>query len=155
MTPLTYFLFLAALAVRCRTRAFSSCGKQEPLFVVDGGHNPQCAEAMAALLKENRAEGSLTFLLGALADKDYRQMLELIWPYAKDFVTVTPDSHRALSSERMAEVIRSMGKEATACGSIDEGVALCMERGEDTLAFGSLYMAGHARACFLRRLGRE
>lgn len=34
MTPLTYFLFLAALAVRCRTRAFSSCGKQEPLFVV-------------------------------------------------------------------------------------------------------------------------
>jgi len=129
--------------------------RQKPLFVVDGGHNPQCAEAMAELLRANRAENSLTFLLGALADKDYRQMLELIWPWAKDFITVTPDSHRALPAEAMAEVIRSMGKEATACGSVDDGVALCMERGEDTLAFGSLYMAGHARDCFLRRLGHE
>ncbi|MBE6968829.1 MAG: bifunctional folylpolyglutamate synthase/dihydrofolate synthase [Ruminococcaceae bacterium] len=126
--------------------------RHDPLFVVDGGHNPQCAEAMAALLRENRAENSLTFLLGALADKDYRQMLELIWPWAKDFITVTPESHRALPAEAMAEVIRSMGKEATACGSIDDGVALCMERGVDTLAFGSLYMAGHARESFLRRL---
>lgn len=125
--------------------------RHEPLFVVDGGHNPQCAEAMAALLRENREENSLTFLLGALADKDYRQMLELIWPWAKDFITVTPDSHRALPAEAMAEVIRSMGKEATACGSIDDGVALVIQRGEDTLAFGSLYMAGHARDCFLRR----
>lgn len=126
--------------------------RHEPLFVVDGGHNPQCAEAMAELLRENREENSLTFLLGALADKDYRQMLELIWPWAKDFITVTPESHRALRSDAMAELIRSMGKEATACATIDEGVALCMERGGDTLAFGSLYMAGHARECFLRRL---
>lgn len=125
--------------------------RHEPLFVVDGGHNPQCAEAMAELLRENRAEGSLTFLVGALADKDYRQMLELIWPWARDFIAVTPDSHRALDAERMAELIRSMGKEATACESIDEGVALAIERGEDTLAFGSLYMAGRARDCFIRR----
>lgn len=34
MTPLTYVSFLAALGVRGRTRAFSSCGKQELLFVV-------------------------------------------------------------------------------------------------------------------------
>ena len=48
-----------------------------------------------------------------------------------------------------------MGKKATACGSIDDGVALVIERGEDTLAFGSLYMAGHARDCFLRRMGHD
>ena len=34
MTPLTYVLFLATLGARGRTRAFSSCGKQELLFVV-------------------------------------------------------------------------------------------------------------------------
>ena len=34
MTPLTYVSFLSALGVRGRTRAFSSCGKQELLFVV-------------------------------------------------------------------------------------------------------------------------
>jgi len=129
--------------------------RHEPLFVVDGGHNPQCAEAMAELLRANREENSLIFLMGALADKDYRQMLELILPWAKEFITVTPDSHRALPAEAMAEVIRSMGKEATACGSIDDGVALVIERGEDTLAFGSLYMAGHARDCFLRRMGHD
>ena len=129
--------------------------RHEPLFVVDGGHNPQCAEAMAELLRENRAENSLTFLLGALADKDYRQMLELIWPWAKDFITVTPESHRALRSDAMAELIRFMGKEATACATIDEGVALAIERGGDTLAFGSLYMAGHARENFLRRIDHD
>ena len=48
-------------------------------------------------------------------------------------------------------IIRSMGKEATPFGSIADGVAEVIRRGEDTLAFGSLYMAGHARDEFLKQ----
>lgn len=43
---------------------------QEPLFLIDGGHNPQCAEMLAASLRSLLPEQKAVFLLGVLADKD-------------------------------------------------------------------------------------
>lgn len=48
---------------------------REPLFLLDGGHNPQCAEALARNLEDYFPGQKLTFLLGVMEDKDYRQML--------------------------------------------------------------------------------
>ncbi len=128
---------------------------REPLFILDGGHNPQCAKALAQNLEDYLPGEKFTFLLGVLADKDYRQMLELVTPYAGEFICVTPDSPRALSGEALAGVIANMGVPARSCASIEDGIRLAMETEMPVVAFGSLYLAGHVRGCFPKQKKKQ
>ena len=47
---------------------------------------------------------------GVMADKDYEKMIGELLPIAMDFVTVTPESARALQGETRSEE-RRVGKE--------------------------------------------
>jgi dihydrofolate synthase/folylpolyglutamate synthase len=123
----------------------------EPWFIVDGGHNPQCAETVAHNLKYYFPGKPAVILIGVLADKDYSEVCSIVEPCAGQFVTVTPGSYRALSAEALAEQLSRYGKSVTACSSVAEGVAkACELAGPDGMvcAFGSLYMTGDIRACF-------
>lgn len=73
-----------------------------PLFILDGGHNPQCAQALAELLQDYLPGQKVTLLMGVLADKDYRTILDTLLPFAAGFVCVTPDSPRSLSGADLA-----------------------------------------------------
>ena len=128
---------------------------REPLFLLDGGHNPQCAEALARNLADYLPAQKLTFLIGVLADKDYTRMLDLVSPYAKDFICVTPDSPRALRAEALAGIIKAKGFPAVFCDSIEEGVRLALDAAGPVMAFGSLYLAGHVRTVFPRLLKKK
>ncbi len=78
-----------------------------PTIVVDGGHNPQGAQALAASLADVFPGRRCVFVMGVLADKDYAAMVEAVLPQAQAFVTVTPPNPRALSAEDLAECIRA------------------------------------------------
>ena len=204
---------------------------RHPLFILDGGHNPQCAEALAESLREylpdcnsnmaeslreylpdcnsdlaeslreylpdcnsNMAESlreylpdsnsdltdresdlpgrkadlgkKAVFLMGMLADKDYRAVIDIISPFAAGFVCLTPDSPRALPAEKLAAELQERGFYAKPCGTAAEGIkealSLAVRLGgrgcgtEDTsekgalpvVSFGSLYMAGAVRSAF-------
>ncbi len=129
---------------------------RKPLFLVDGGHNPQCIEALAANVRDYLAGRPLTVLTGVLADKAYHHMYEGIAPCAKAFVTVTPDSPRALDAAELKAYLARFGKPVTACGSVEEGVAeAAAQAGPDgvVLAYGSLYMVGAIRTAAARVTG--
>ncbi|MCR5136202.1 MAG: 5-formyltetrahydrofolate cyclo-ligase [Oscillospiraceae bacterium] len=128
---------------------------REPLFLLDGGHNPQCAEAMARNLRDYLPGRKLTFLLGVLADKDYRQMLQIVSPYAKEFICVLPDSPRALQPRALRDTIAEMGFPAVSCDTVEDGIRLALQSGGPVIAFGSLYLAGHVRTVFPKLLKRE
>lgn len=124
--------------------------REEPPFVVDGGHNVQCAETVADNLRRYFPDRRRILLIGVLRDKDYRGMLDVLAPEADAFVCVTPDSPRALPAEALAEELRRFGKPAAACGSIREGVSEALAQAGDeamVCAVGSLYMAGEIRYC--------
>lgn len=121
---------------------------KDPLFILDGGHNPQCAEAMADILADYMPGKKVTFLMGVLADKDYTSMLNSVCPHAARFVCVTPDSPRALSGEQLAETVRKRGFDAVSCSSIPEGVAEAERYADPVVAFGSLYMSGAILSLF-------
>jgi dihydrofolate synthase/folylpolyglutamate synthase len=124
---------------------------REPWFVVDGGHNPQCAETVAANLKKYFPREKRVLLVGVLADKDFAGLTDLLAPVADRFVTVTPDNPRALSAEELARHLEKYGKPVSACDSIAEGVRRAIDlAGKDGVvcAVGSLYMAGAIRECF-------
>ena len=63
---------------------------RKPLFILDGAHNPQCAKAMAGSIGELLPGKRAVFLTDVLADKDYRQIMELVMPLAQEFVCLTP-----------------------------------------------------------------
>lgn len=115
---------------------------REPLFILDGGHNPQCAEAMAGILNDYLHDTKVTFLMGVLADKDYNAMLNSVSPFAKRFVCVTPNSPRALQAEELKKVINALGYEAEAMPDVPAGIKKAQEYPEPVVAFGSLYMSG-------------
>ena len=122
--------------------------QREPLFLIDGGHNPQCAEALCASLQELLGEKKAVFLLGVLADKDYPRMMALLTPLAQEFICLTPLSDRALPADELAAYLQAQGARATACADIPAGLrAAFAAAGTDgaVVAFGSLYLVGAIR----------
>lgn len=123
----------------------------DPYFVVDGGHNPQCAETVVANLKTYFPDQHRVILIGVLADKDYPELTKILNEAADEYICVTPDSPRALSAEALAEHLKAYGKPVLACADVPEAVhAAALAAGETGMvcAVGSLYMAGAIRACF-------
>lgn len=121
---------------------------RHPLFILDGGHNPQCAGALAESLNDLLPGRKVVFLTGVLADKDYQKMMELVIPYAQEFVTLTPLNGRALPAEQLAEYLNDQGVSAVPADNIVSGLKLAMDKaGEEGIivSFGSLYLAGAVR----------
>jgi dihydrofolate synthase/folylpolyglutamate synthase len=120
--------------------------RKNPLFIVDGGHNPQCLEALENAIRTYLPGQKLVFLNGCMADKDYGDMFRWLLPYAREFVTVTPRNPRALPAEALSRYItENLGAKATACATVAEGVRTAIEKaGPDGVvcACGSLYMIG-------------
>lgn len=141
-------------AIRCGLAKTSWPGRlelllDEPLFLLDGAHNPQGAQALADALAELMPGRKFLFLAGVLADKDRQHVFAPFLPMAVRFVTVTPDSPRALPGEQLAGELRTLGAQAESCNSVSEGVEriLSLASPKDAIcAFGSLYQAGAVRA---------
>ena len=131
---------------------------RDPLFIIDGGHNPQCAEAVRDTLNALIPEGTkIVFLTGILADKDYKEVIGILGSVSNEFVTVTPDSHRALESDELADFIEQSGFHVTPCSSIEEGIetAIRIADGGVVCCVGSLYLAGDVRRHFSSDLSLE
>lgn len=124
--------------------------KKKPLFIADGGHNPQCLAALESALREYLPGRQLVFLCGCMADKDYGDMFRRLSPFARAFVTVTPDNPRALpAAELSAFIERTLGLPATPCDTVAGGVEAAIDMaGPDgaVCACGSLYMLGDVMA---------
>lgn len=123
-------------------------GRRDPDVILDGGHNPQCMGAIRQALEELYPGKKIYFLVGVLEDKDYHSMVGQLLPLAKAFITITPDSQRALQAQALADYLRGEGAEAHSCETVQQGMekALSMAGPEDVVCVcGSLYMIGEAR----------
>lgn len=112
-----------------------------PFFMVDGAHNGHGVHALKASLIQMYPGEKFHFFMGVLADKDYQAMVELLLPLALDFHTITPESHRALQADALAEFIRSKGIPAKTMKDISEIPGALYPEGKN-IAFGSLYFVG-------------
>ncbi len=130
-----------------------------PTVVIDGGHNPQGAGVLVDSLRDVFPDKRPVFLVGILADKDYRSMLRAVAPLASAFVCVTPPNPRALDAADLAEAIREtcgeLGARATieVAGDFDDAASAARKiAGSEGLicAFGSLYSIADVKAAFLR-----
>lgn len=120
-------------------------------IMIDGGHNPQGAQALAESLSEVFPGRKPVFVIGVLEDKDYPEMLEAVLPLGSSFVCVAPDSPRALPAHKLARAIRWTGQDLLGCSAcvnpivardFEDAIRRARElAGPDGMicAFGSLY----------------
>ncbi len=52
--------------------------QENPLFLLDGAHNPAGIRVLCQTIKKDFSNRRLIFIFGVLADKDYRKMLRII-----------------------------------------------------------------------------
>lgn len=123
----------------------------EPLLIVDGGHNPQCIEALAQNIKDYLSDRKVIAITGVLADKDYKEMYQPIFPYISEFVCITPPSPRRLEAAKLAAYIQKAGKKATACTDIKEALEFALKLAGESgavVCFGSLYSIAEIKMTF-------
>ena len=118
---------------------------EKPTVILDGAHNEDAAKKLAKTLQNHFTNRTFTYIIGVLADKEHKKMLEIMLPLAKSVFTVTPNNKRALSGELLAEEVRSFHKDALVCMSMAEAAEKALESASEDeiiVAFGSLsYLA--------------
>jgi len=135
-------------------------GRFEPVrlgrrtLIVDGGHNPEAARALAATWRASPwSRRPARWILGLLRDKDAAGVLKPLAAHLRDVVVVRPPSPRALEPAALAAAVRRAAPRARV--TIESGVetALAAWRRDRkapaaAVCAGSLYLAGAAlKAC--------
>ena len=123
--------------------------RRRPLLLLDGCHNPDGAKALAETLQAAQYEENLVGVLGMLADKDYKTMLETLAPCFAKVFTVTPDCPRALSGADLQREARFY-MDAEAAPTVPRALRAAVRYAEDhnlagVVVCGSLYLAAEAR----------
>ena len=126
------------------------CVSQNPTVIIDGGHNQQCAEAIADALAEYFPGKKCAFLIGVMADKDFKGIFDAVLPLAERIAAVTPDSPRALKAPRLCEKLQEEYgyTNATPYEKLEDALnaLLTTTDPEGVICIcGSLYMVGDVR----------
>ena len=130
----------------------------DPVFILDGSHNPQGMEATAESLHHHFGDQKIIFMVGVMADKDVDSMMAHIAPLAAVFITVKPNNPRAMASNELAEKLKSFGVPAIDCGTVKSGVSKALETaGESDIicAIGSLFFSAEVRAAYETKSGQS
>ncbi len=112
---------------------------------LDGAHNPAAAEVLAGELATWPEPPVL--IMGALGNKDYRQMLAILARVVKHVIAVpVPRSTAGLPPETLAEAARAAGLSAEVATDLPTALQSAgrLSEGGPVLVAGSLYLAGAA-----------
>ncbi len=128
--------------------------RRSPPFLLDGSHNAHGMRATADSLRSLFPGQKFVFLVSIMADKDADEMLRLLLPLAKAFVTVTAPSPRAIPAADLAARIEALGGSAEPAASIPAAVerAAALAAGGPAAALGTLYFSGEVRQAVAARL---
>ena len=120
----------------------------EPLMIADGGHNPQCIDAvmesMQPVVRRIREQnGRVIVLSGIMRDKDYAYVYRRLSEIADEFVLVAADVNRALTTDELEKELLQYGKTVYKAVTPKQGAKLAMERLQKQdclLVSGSFYI---------------
>ena len=126
----------------------------EPLFLIDGAHNAHGAAALAEALQKYFPDREKVFILGVLKDKDYRSLIAATAGMSFKYITVTPESPRALEAEALAVVVREYCDNVRISDTIKDAVEMSLEDLPENgmvCSYGSLYYIGIVRGILAGR----
>jgi dihydrofolate synthase/folylpolyglutamate synthase len=127
---------------------------EEPLMILDGGHNPDAARALVKALARTLGRRPLGLVTGMCEDKDRRGFLAAFGGRVKRVWTVPIESDRGASAADLLDMAKSMGWEgttATVAAALRESEEWARQCGGGVCIAGSLFLAGQV----LRERGEE
>ena len=125
--------------------------QNNPLFILDGAHNPAGIRVLCQALKRDFSYRRLIFIFGALADKNYREMLRLIVPLSPKIILTQLKVGRAVPVDDMARVLNKMGYPVIVTENVGKAIERAQalaDRQDLICAAGSLYLAGEVKQIF-------
>jgi len=133
---------------------------KEPLFIIDGAHNPDAAQKLKETIENYLPGKRLIFIIGVLSDKEYEVVVQKTVPLASEIITImTPNNPRALSAEKLAETIKKYNSHVQPAKDIGQAVSRAYQlakKDDVILAFGSLsYLGELAKYVQKRSEGNE
>ncbi len=124
---------------------------QNPIFVLDGAHNPHGAKAAVQSFKDMFEGKKINILMAVMADKDVEGVIDELLTVCDTFITVTANNDRAMSSQNLCDLIKSKGADAFCADSIEKGVQMLLSKtSKDSVcaALGSLYFSSEVRKAY-------
>lgn len=114
---------------------------KQPLFFVDGAHNPAGAQALAETLQKHFAGRRIWLLMGVFRDKDYRQMAKIMRCCSDTICCFCPPTERGLEAEALAEAVQSYYRQVQAVDTAEQAVQMILQQAavdDIIVSFGSL-----------------
>ncbi len=120
---------------------------ENPLVVIDGGHNPDGVAALCKNLITVFEGKSVTAVIGMMADKDVNESARMLAPLCDRILTVTVDNPRSMKADELKEIIEIYNSDVQAfdnlSAALDE-VNGTIGNDDMLLICGSLYLASEA-----------
>ena len=126
---------------------------KKPTIVIDGAHNIDGIKALRKNIEKYFKYNKIYLLLGILADKQVKEMIEEIAPVAEKIYALTPHSERAELSEDLKNEIVKYNSNTIAFESYEEAISSALQEAKEEdliLISGSLYMIGDMRKIITR-----
>ena len=127
----------------------------KPTIVIDGAHNIDGIKALRKNIEKYFKYNKIYLLLGILADKQVKEMIEEIAEIAEKIYALTPHSERAELSEDLKNEILKYNLNTIAFESYEEAFLLALKEAKEEdliLISGSLYMIGDMRKIITRKI---
>ena len=138
----------------------------QPLFIIDGAHNPQAAWQLRHTLEQLAVGRKLVMLTGILADKEYKPMLEellLDTPYITEAIFVTEplifrkkaaadylEGIEAFYNEHPEETQPALHMETAVGQALKDALDCAGKENRILLAWGSLYLATDIKLAYAK-----
>lgn len=121
---------------------------KEPLVILDGGHNEDCAKALAACINKYLKGRRIIAVCGMMADKDYNAYLKTVAPYFKTLITTKPFNQRSLDAQTLADTAKKYCKNTYTVEKPSEALVKAKElcgKADVIIICGSFYLASELR----------
>lgn len=126
--------------------------ENEPLILMDGGHNEDCAVALEKVINNNLKGRNITAIMGMMADKDVDSYLRRVVPYFSKVLTLRPENPRSMAAEELAELAKVYCPDSIPASAVEEAVNAALKNNDAVVVCGSFYMASEVRPVILEKL---
>lgn len=114
---------------------------QGKMLILDGSHNPQGASTLRAMIENLLGGKKINLVFGVLSDKDYLQIMPMLFEKASKVYAVTLGNPRALDAFKIAEVGEKYCKNIRVVDTVRDGILESLNTdSEVTIVCGSLSM---------------
>ena len=129
-----------------------------PVFILDGAHNPHAAGMLKEEITRLRSSSysgqarKITMLFGVLKDKNRKEIMEALFPFADEVILLGPKMDRAVPPDILLKEGKKYNKNISAgknLPSVIKEIKKTYSENDIVLVCGSLYLVGEARSILL------